>query len=129
MAKGKKPARTPWADARAKQFSTEETEKKELPQGYRSLEDWRSYGSAVRKACENPTRENLLILVKEHGPVYVNGNHQIRSSLFRTLLNRGEVKMVRQSRYRPWHTFPDGSKRKCFRGNGQSVIILADCTG
>lgn len=125
MAKGKKPARTPWADARAEQFSKDETEK-ELPRGYRSLKDWESYGSAKQKAFDNPTRETLLAFVKEHGPVYVNGNHQIRSSLFRTLLNRGEVKMVRLSRYRPWHTFPDGSKKKCFRGNGQSVIVLAD---
>lgn len=119
MAKGKKPARTPWADARAKQFEQVETPE----QGGR---DWKKYHETVRAAMTNPTRENLLNMVKVCGSVYVNGNHQIRSSVFRTLLNRGEVKMIREASRRSFHVYPDGSRKKVIRGNGQSFIVLAE---
>lgn len=119
MAKGKKPALTPWRDAREERYKDVVLEEKP---GI----NWGLYHKAREIALTHPTRANLLQWIEVYGRVYVNGNHQVRSSVFKTLLNKGEVKLIRASVRRNYHVYPDGSKRKVIRGNSQSYIVLAD---
>lgn len=121
MAKGKKPARTPWADARAEKYQDIVLDEKP---GY----DWGRYHRAKEIALAHPTRANLLQWIRVQGKVYVNNPWQPRSELFKHLLKNGEVKLVRESPHANWYVSPSGVrlKNRKFR-KGQSMVVLG-CT-